>query len=182
MGTRQQPVPLYGLLAEFEQGGELVAGAHQAYAAGYRLMNGYTPIPVHGLTEALGQKPSRLPLLALAGGILGGITAFSMLYYASVISYPINIGGRPLNSWPQFMPVVFELTVLGASFAAFFGSMILNGLPQPYHPLFNVPNFKLASQNRFFLSIETDDPQFHLTETRQFLESLPAEHVFEVPK
>jgi hypothetical protein len=174
MGTRQQPVPLYGLLAEFEQGGELVAGAHQAYAAGYRLMNGYTPIPVHGLTEALGQKPSRLPLLALAGGILGGITAFSMLYYASVISYPINIGGRPLNSWPAFLPITFELTVLGASFASFFGMLALNGLPHPHHPLFNVPEFKLASRNRFFLCIQARDPQFRLDETRRFLESLHA--------
>jgi hypothetical protein len=174
MGTRQQPEPLYGLLAEFEQGDDLVAAAQQAHAAGYRLMNGYTPIPVHGLSEALGQKPSRLPLLALAGGILGGSGAFSMLYYASVISYPINIGGRPLNSWPAFLPITFELTILGASFAAFFGMLALNGLPHPHHPLFNVPAFKLASRNRFFLSIQARDPQFHLDETRRFLESLHA--------
>jgi hypothetical protein len=173
---------LFGLLAQFETPEQLVAAAGRARAAGYRKVEGYCPFPVHGLDEALGRPRSGIPLLVLAGGFTGAIIAYSLEYYCSAVGYKINIGGRPLNSWPQFMPVVFELTVLGASFAAFFGSMILNGLPQPYHPLFNVPNFKLASQNRFFLSIETDDPQFHLTETRQFLESLPAEHVFEVPK
>jgi len=174
MGSRQQPEPLYGLLAEFEQGDELVAAAHQAYATGYRLMNGYTPIPVHGLSDALRQKPSRLPYLALAGGLLGGSAAYFMLYYASVISYPINVGGRPLNSWPAFLPITFELTILGASFASFFGMLAINGLPHPYHPLFNVPEFKLASRNRFFLCIQARDPHFHREETRRFLESLHA--------
>ena len=179
MGLPQQSPSPYGLLAEFSQGEALVAAAHKAYAAGYRQMNGYTPFPLDGLFEALGQRPTRLPLLTLVGGIAGGCAAYFMLYYASVISYPINVGGRPLNSWPAFLPITFELTVLGASFAAFFGMLALNGLPHPYHPLFNVPEFKLASRNRFFLCIQARDPLFDLEGTRQFLETLPAK-VYEV--
>jgi hypothetical protein len=173
---------LFGLLAQFETPERLLEAATRTREAGYRKIEAYLPYPVHGIDEALGRKRSGIPLLALAGGFAGAITAYSLEYYCSAIGYPINIGGRPLNSWPQFMPIVFELTVLGASFASFFGSMILNGLPMPYHPLFNVEAFKLASQNRFFLSIEADDPQFKLAETRQFLEGLPVEQVFEVPK
>lgn len=173
---------LFGLLAQFETPERLIESAKRTREAGYSKIEAYVPYPIHGLDEALGRARSGIPLLALAGGFAGAITAYSLEYYCSAIGYPINIGGRPLNSWPQFMPIVFELTVLGASFAAFFGSMILNGLPHPYHPLFNVPEFKLASQTRFFLSIESDDPRFHLVETRQFLQSLPMEQVFEVPK
>jgi hypothetical protein len=179
MGTPQQSQSPYGLLAEFEQGESLIAAAHKAYATGYREMNGYTPFPLDGLFEALGQRPTRLPLVTLVGGIAGGCAAYFMLYYASVISYPINVGGRPLDSWPAFMPITFELTILGASFAAFFGMLALNGLPHPYHPLFNVPEFKLASRNRFFLCIQAGDPLFDLTGTRRFLEQLSAK-VYEV--
>jgi hypothetical protein len=179
MGLPQQSPSPYGLLAEFAQGEALIAAVHKAHAAGYRQMNGYTPFPLDGLFEALGPRPTRLPLLTLTGGIAGGCAAYFMLYYASVISYPINVGGRPLNSWPAFLPITFELTVLGASFAAFFGMLALNGLPHPYHPLFNVPEFKLASRNRFFLCIQARDPLFDLKATRQFLETL-TEKVYEV--
>jgi hypothetical protein len=171
---------LYGLLAEFNEADGLVEAARAAYAAGYRRMNGYTPFPVHGLSEALGQKPSRVPLAALIGGILGGSAGYYMLYYASVVSYPINVGGRPLHSWPAFIPITFEMTVLGAAFAAFFGMLALNGLPHPYHPLFNVPAFSLASRNRFFLCIQSGDALFDVARTRRFLEERGAQ-VHEVP-
>lgn len=180
MGTPPKQELVYGLLAEFEEGEALVTAARLAHAAGYRQMNGYTPFPVHGLSQALGQKASRLPLLVLIGGILGGSAGYFMQYYASVISYPINVGGRPLHSWPAFIPITFEMTVLGAAFAAFFGMLALNGLPHPYHPLFNVPAFSLASRNRFFLCIQAGDPLFDLKETRRFLEKLHA-RVHEVP-
>ncbi|MDB5385255.1 MAG: hypothetical protein JWM11_901 [Planctomycetaceae bacterium] len=181
MQAISKPGMLHGLLAEFEQGESLLEAARQAHAAGYRKMDGYSPIPVHGLSQALGQKPSGLPLLVLIGGIIGGSAGYFMLYYASVISYPINVGGRPLHSWPAFIPITFEMTVLGAAFAAFFGMLALNGLPRPYHPLFNVPAFNLASRNRFFLCIEARDPLFDLNRTRQFLEGLQA-RVYEVPE
>ncbi len=180
MGAPPKPEELYGLLAEFDEGAALLAAARQAYAAGYRKMNGYTPFPIHGLAQALGQRPSRVPLATLIGGIAGGGAGYFMLYYASVISYPINVGGRPLHSWPAFIPITFEMTVLGAAFAAFFGMLALNGLPHPYHPLFNVPAFSLASRDRFFLCIQSGDPLFDLEQTRRFLANLGA-RVHEVP-
>jgi hypothetical protein len=180
MGAPPKPEVVYGLLAEFEEADVLLAAVRQAHAVGYRQMNGYTPFPVHGLSQALGQNLTRLPLLVLLGGVVGGCAGYFMLYYASVISYPINVGGRPLHSWPAFIPITFEMTVLGASLAAFLGMLALNGLPQPYHPLFNVPAFGLASRNRFFLCIQAGDPLFDLTRTRLFLEGLHA-RVHEVP-
>lgn len=180
MGAPQKPEELYGLLAEFEQAETLLAAAERAHAAGYRKMNGYTPFPVEGLHEALGQPGTKLPLVVLAGGLIGFGAAYFMMWYASVVSYPINVGGRPLHSWPSFIPITFELTVLGASFGAFFGMLALNGLPHPYHPLFNVPAFKMASRDRFFLCIQARDRQFKRDETRKFLESLAATAVHEV--
>jgi len=180
MGALTKPQDVYGLLAAFEQPEALLQAARAAYSAGYRKMNGYTPFPVHGLSGALGQKPTRVPLIVLIGAVTGGFLAYGMLYYASVISYPLNVGGRPLHSWPSFIPITFELTVLGGAFAAFFGMLALNGLPHPYHPLFNVPSFSLASRDRFFLCIHAGDPQFQLKETRRFLEGLGA-RVDEVP-
>lgn len=171
----------YGLMAEFSTHEELVRAAEKAYAHGFRKMDGFAPFPVEGLAEALGKK-TRLPLLVLLGGIVGGVGAYFMEWYADVVSYPINIGGRPLNSWPAFVPITFELTVLGAALSAFFFSLGLNGLPRPYHPVFNVPEFERASQDRFFLCIEASDRNFNPEQTRQFLQSLNPLMIAEVPK
>ena len=173
---------VYGLIAEFETPDDLVEAAKKAYASGYRKMEGYTPFPVHGLAEAIGIPGTRLQYIILIGGILGAIVGFGFQYWINVIEYPLNIGGRPFNSWPAFIPVTFEMTVLFAAFAAIFGMLGLNGLPQPYHPVFNEPRFELASNDRFFLCIEAEDPQFDLAETRQFLESLEASYISEVDR
>jgi hypothetical protein len=171
----------YGLMAEFVTHEELVRAAKQAFAHGFRKMDGYSPFPIEGLAEALGKK-TRLPLLVLIGGIIGGLGAYFMEWDANVISYPINIGGRPLNSWPAFVPIAFELTVLGAALTAFFCTLGLNGLPRPYHPLFNVPEFERASQDRFFLCIKANDELFDTGRTREFLENLNPLMVAEVPR
>ena len=172
--------PLYGLMAEFDNAEALLKAAERAYVEGYRRMDAYTPFPVHGLSEALGMHHTRLPLLVLLGGIAGGVGGYGLQYWASVINYPYNIGGRPLHSWPAFIPITFETTVLVAAFAAVFGMLALNGLPQPYHPVFNVPRFELATRTHFFLCIEATDPQFDLDRTRTFLESLNPQEVAEV--
>ena len=171
----------HGLMAEFATHQELLHAAEKAYATGFRNMDAYAPFPVDGLPEALGKK-TRLPLLVLIGGIIGGLGAYFMEWDANVISYPINIGGRPLNSWPSFIPITFELTVLGAGLTAFFFSLGLSGLPRPYHPVFNIPEFDRASQDRFFLCIESQDPNFHPERTRTFLQSLNPLMIAEVPK
>lgn len=173
---------LYGLMAEFDEPEQVLAAARAAYASGYRQLDAYSPIPVEGLTEALGQVPTRLPLLTFAGGVLGGLTGYGLQYYALVISYPMNVGGRPYHSWPAFIPVIFELTVLGAALFAVFGMLALNGLPMPYHPTFNVPQFKLASRNRFFLLLKAVDLQFQRGASRRFLEGLHPLSVHDVPK
>lgn len=170
---------LYALLAEFRTPDAVLEAAARARAAGYRNMDAYSPFPVHGLAEALGFR-TRMPLLVLMGGLLGAATGYGLQYWVSAIAYPLNIGGRPFNSWPAFIPVTFELTVLFASLTAVFGMLALNGLPRPHHPLFNSPRFALASRNRFFLAIEAEDPQFDLRETRRFLESLGPSEVTEV--
>ncbi len=172
---------LYGLAAEFETHEQLVRAAEESYAHGFRKMDGYAPFPVDGLAEALGKK-NHIPLLVLLGGILGGSSAYFMEWFANVVSYPINIGGRPLHSWPAFIPITFELTVLGAALTAFFGSLVLNGLPHPYHPMFNLPEFERASQDRFFLCIEARDPQFDAIKTREFLQTLVPIQVSEVAR
>jgi hypothetical protein len=170
--------PMYGLLAEFEAPEELLAKAKLAYQAGYRRLSAYSPFPVEGLSDAIGHRPTRLPLLVLLGGIGGALGGFFMQYYAAVIDYPWNIGGRPFNSWPSFIVVTFELTILAAAGVAVLGMFLRNGLPMHYHPVFNAPRFKLASQDRFFLCIKANDPMFDPLETRQFLASLaPAEVV-----
>jgi len=173
--------PLFGLAAEFESDAQLMHAAEEAYSRGYRRMDGYTPFPIEGLAEALGKK-TRIPLLVLLAGILGGCSAYFMEWFASVVSYPINVGGRPLHSWPAFIPITFELTVLGASLTAFFFSLGLSGLPQPYHPMFNLPEFERASQDRFFLCIESSDTLFDKDHTRRFLENFEPLKVTEVFK
>jgi Alternative complex III, ActD subunit len=172
---------IYGLMAEFKTHEELMYAAEKAHQQGYCKMDAYTPFPIEGLAEALGKK-TRLPLIVLIGGIIGGLSAYFMEWDANIISYPINIGGRPLNSWPSFIPITFELTVLAASLTAFFFSLGLNGLPRPYHPVFNVPEFERASQDRFFLCIEADDKIFHPERTREFLQTLDPLMIAEVPK
>jgi hypothetical protein len=143
-------------------------------------MDAYTPFPVHGLSAALGRRRTRLPLLTLLGGLLGAAVGYGMQYYASVISYPLNVGGRPYHSWPAFLPITFELAVLFGAFFSLLGMFALNGLPMPYHAVFNVPRFDLASRSRFFLCIEARDPLFSPDRTRQFLEGLGASGVYEV--
>lgn len=171
---------LHGLLAEYLTPEAVVEAARRAYAQGYRKMDAYSPLPVDGLAEAIGFTHNRLPVLVLIGGLIGAATAIGMMYYSSVINYPINIGGRPLASWPAWVPITFELTILFASLTAVLGMLGLNGLPMPYHPVFNAPGFATASRSRFFLCIEARDPQFDRAETRRFLETLGPKTVVEV--
>ncbi len=173
---------LYGLMAEFAGADALLAQAHATHAAGYRRVSAYSPFAVEALPAALGLRGSRLPYLALGGGIVGAVSGYFLQYYAAVIDYPWNIGGRPHNSWPSFMIVTFEMMILVAAGATVLGMLLRNGLPQPYHPVFNAPNFDRASQDRFFLCIEATDPQFDPQKTREFLESSSALTVVAVPK
>lgn len=172
--------PIYGLLAEFEHSEDLIDAARRSYDAGYRRMDAYTPFPLEGLTEALRTGPSRLPFIVLAGGITGALVGYGMQYWISAVAYPLNVGGRPLHSWPAFIPVTFETTVLVAALSAVLGMLALNGLPKPYHPVFNVPDFVHASRDRFYLVIEATDPNFDREGTARFLESLPVHEVYEV--
>ena len=171
---------LHGLMAEFDNPSALVEAAERARLAGYRKMDAYSPIPIEELSEALGLRRTRLPVLVFLGGLIGCIGGFSLEYWSQTIAYPMNIGGRPFNSWPQFIPVTFETTVLGAALTAFVGMWALNRLPQPYHPVFNVPEFARASTDRFFLCIEATDARFDKSGTRQFLEGLHPVGVSEV--
>ncbi len=171
---------MYGLMAEFEDPTSLVEATHKAYEEGYRKMDAYSPFPIEELSEAVGFHHTHLPLIVLIGGIIGCVGGFLMQYYISVIDYPINVGGRPFYSWPSFIPVTFETTILVAALSAVFGMLALNGLPEPYHPVFNVQRFALATRNRFFLCIEATDPKFDPEMTRRFLERLHAREVSEV--
>jgi hypothetical protein len=163
---------IYGLLAEFHEPNEVVAAARRVHAEGYRRVDAYTPYPIEALTEALELHHSPLPQLVLGGGILGGLSGFGLCYWASTIAYPMNIGGRPFNSWPSFIPPTFETTILFAAGTAVLGMLALNGLPEPYHPVFNVESFALATRDKFFICVEAVDPKFDRAKTRAFLESL----------
>ena len=173
------PLAMFGLMAEFETADQLLEATVRAAAAGYKRIEAYSPFPIEGLADAIGFR-TRLPLIVLIAGIVGGLSGFFLQYWISVIHYPINVGGRPLNSWPSFIPVTFELTILFAGLTAVIAMIALNGLPMPYHPVFNVPRFELATNDRFFLSIEAVDPQFQLNATRNFLEELGAKGVYEI--
>jgi Protein of unknown function (DUF3341) len=168
---------LYGLMAEFTTPEALVHAAHEAHEHGYREMDAYSPMPIEELHHAMHMKDSIVPKITITGGICGCLGGFGLLIAIAMIWYPHNVGGRPWYSWPSFIPITFELTVLLASLATVFGMLALNGLPEPYHPVFNNPRFSQASQDRFFFCIEAKDPKFNLEQTREFMETL---HAFEV--
>ncbi len=171
---------LYGLMAEFDTSTEIVEAAEKVRDAGYTKTDAYSPFPIHEMDEALGIKRSILPYIVFAGGIVGLLSGFGLQYFTHVIDFPIIVGGRPHFSLPAFVPPAYELTILLASFSAMFGMLLLNGLPKPYHPVFNVPRFNLASREKFFLVIESEDPRFDYDETRSFIESLGPQEVFDV--
>jgi len=171
----------YGVIAEFTDPQELLDAANAAREAGYTELDAYSPFPIHGLSDAIGFHHSRLSAVVLAGGIIGGLSGFFMCWYANVIWYPLNIGGKPYNSWPAWIPITFECTILFAAFAAVFGMLALNGLPMPYHPVFNVPRFDQASRDKFFLVIQARDPKFDIDAVWKFLESLGPREVTDVP-
>jgi hypothetical protein len=172
-----RPPSVYGLIAEFDEPNALVAATRRAYQDGYRRMDAYSPFPIEELHEALHVHHTSLPLIVLIGGLLGGIGGYAMQYWVAAVAYPVNVGGRPFHSWPAFIPVTFECTILVAALAAVLGMLALNGLPMPYHPVFNLSRFALASRNRFFLCIEARDRQFDLEATRRFLETLDPREV-----
>ena len=169
---RTKRPPIYGVIAEFDNPSDAVAAARRAYEEGYRRMDAYSPYPIEALSEAIGFHKSRLPLIVLIGGIVGCLGGYLMQYWMNAYDYALNVGGKPQHSWPAFIPITFETTVLGAALAAIFGMLALNGLPEPYHPVFNAPNFALATRDRFFLLIEARDPKFDRAGTAAFLRDL----------
>ena len=174
--------PIYGMIAEFDNPTGLVNAAKEARAKGYRKLDAYSPLPIEELADALHLHKNRLPLIVLIGGILGGITGYLLQYYVTVIYFPINIAGRPLHSWPAYIVITFEMTILFAAISAVLGLLALCGLPMPYHPVFNIQSFARASQDGFFLCIETSDPQFDMEKTKSFLQGLHAREVYDVPR
>lgn len=168
---------LFGAVAEFDDPDVLLAAANKALDAGYSKMDAFTPFPVHGMPEAIGFREAKVPWIVFWGGVFGAIGGLGLQLWVSAVAYPHNIGGRPLTSWPNFVPPMFETTVLFAAFGAVFGMILLNRLPQPHHPIFEAPNFKRASQDRFFLLVEADDPNFNVDETPEFLKSMEALNV-----
>lgn len=163
---------LYGVMAEFRDAEALLAAARAVRKAGYARAEAYAPFPVEGLAEELGFRKNRVAAATLLGAVVGGVGGYFLQWYTAVVDYPINVGGRPLHSWPLFIPATFELTILGASLAAVFFMLAANGLPKLYHPIFNAPDFELASRSRFFLCLRCDEPQFRLDEATALLDSL----------
>ena len=172
--------PFYGLMAEFDSAQALLNAAHKAHAAGYTRKDAFSPFPIHGLAEALGFKERWVAPIVLACGISGALAGWALEYWTQVIDYPMNIGGRPYYSWVSFIPPAYEVTILFSAIGAVVGMLALNGLPLPYHPVFNVPAFARASQDRFFLAIEAADPRFDAVTTQQFLSSLHARQVVHI--
>jgi hypothetical protein len=170
----------YGLIAEFDNPSDAVTAARRVHEEGYRRIDAFSPYPVEELSEAIGVHRTPMSLIVLIGGLLGGTLGYLMQYYLLVIDYPLNVGGKPLHSWPAFIPITFEMTVLGAGLFAVFGMLALNGLPEPYHPVFNAPNFALASRDRFFVLVESADPKFDRDQTAEFLRSLGPREVTDV--
>jgi Alternative complex III, ActD subunit len=171
---------IYGLMAEFLSAEELLEATEHVAGAGYREIDAYSPFPIEGLAEAIGFHRTILPVLVFCGGLLGTCTGFLLQWWPNVIGYPQNIGGKPLDSWPAFIPITFELTILFAALTTTFGMIALNGLPAPYHPVFNVERFAHASKDSFFLLIKSADPKFDAERTRQFLAELNPLEVSEV--
>jgi hypothetical protein len=180
MIRNKQQDSLYGLMTMFDNPEDLLAAARRTYERGYRRMDAYSPFPIHGLAQAVGYRHRILPWIVLAGGMLGGIVGYSLQYWVAVSALPLNVGGKPLHSWPAFIPVTFECTILAAALSAVLGMLALNGLPRPHHPVFNAPQFALATRNRFFLCVETADPLFDRARTSEFLRELSPYGVVEV--
>lgn len=180
MHTSESPTGLYGVMAEFDSGQDLVDAARRTMAHGFTKVEGYSPLPIEELNDIIHKSRTVLPKLVLAGGLAGMATGFSLQYWASVLAYPMNIGGRPFASWPSFIIPSYELTILFSGLTAAIGMILLNGLPQPYHPVFNVPRFSMASSDKFFLVIESADPKFDQGATTEFLRGLGAKGVYDV--
>jgi len=172
---------IYGTMAEFDSASDLVAAARSTREEGYHKIDAYSPFTVEGLAEELGFRKNGVPLVVLIGGLLGCMSGYALQYWISAVSYPINVGGRPYNSWPAFIVVTFEMTILFAGLAAVLGMLALNGLPMPYHPVFNVPRFAFATRDRFFLIIFSSDAKYDAGATRAFLETLGPRSISEVP-
>ncbi len=182
MAHVETALKLHGIIAEFATTDEIIEAAKRTREAGYKKFDCYTPFPVHGLTDAMGVEDYKVPWTFFFAGLFGAIALFGLQVYTSVIDYPLNIGGRDLLSWPYFIPITFEGMVLFAAFTGGLGMLAYNGLPRPYHPVFNVPQFERASTDRFFLCIEANDPNFEPSRVYEFLKSLNPISISEVPE
>ena len=177
----KQKHPVYGLMAEFDSAPDLIEAAHRTREAGFKKIDAYSPFPIEGMAEAIGFHKNGVPLVVLIGGLVGLVAGYGLQYWIATMAYPVNVGGKPFHSWPAFIVVTFEMTILFAGLSAVFGMLALNGLPMPYHPVFNVPRFALASKDRFFLIIFASDPKYDAAATRQFLEGFHPRSLSEVP-